>query len=142
MDAKAISPASRSPRTKFQEAQKRTRHTRKETKQQIKSEMKLSRAGMTLGRRSILMCFFSRVARDAPRMLIQSTPCLNRSSPQTSPVEKKFRKIICRTAKVTREPKRMTNNHFSRFSKNWTIPLTYLKKDTATATPSNWPGIL
>jgi hypothetical protein len=119
MDAKAISPASRSPWTKFQEAQKRIRHTRKEMKQHIKSEMKLIRAGMILGRRSILMCFFSRVARDAPSMLIQSTPCLNRSSPQTNPVEKKFRKIICKTAKVTRDPRRITNNHFSRFSKNW-----------------------
>jgi hypothetical protein len=119
MDAKAISPASRSPWTKFQEAQKRTRHTRKEIKQHIKSEMNLIRDGMILGRRSILMCFFSRVARDAPKILIQSTPCLNRSSPQTNPVEKKLRKIICRTAKAVRDPKRMTNNHFSKLSKNW-----------------------
>ena len=135
-------PASRSPWTKLQEAQKRTAHTRKEMKQTIESAMKLIRTGMILGRRSILMCFFSRVARHAPRMLIQSTPCLNRSSPQTSPVEKKLRKMICKTAKIAREPKRITSNHFSRFSKNWIIPLTYLEKDTVTATPSNWPGIL
>jgi hypothetical protein len=68
MEAKAISPANRSPWTKFQEAHVRRTQTNKEIKQQTESAIKPRRAGRILGSKSIRMCFLSRVALAAHRV--------------------------------------------------------------------------
>jgi len=132
MEAKAISPARRSPWTKFQEAHRSRRQTNIDSKQQIRSAIKLRRVGMTLDSRSMRICFPSKVALLAPRKAIQSTPCLSRSSPQTRPKEKKLRKIIWAAAKAVRKPINSTSTNLSILPRKWTILLKLVETDKFT----------
>ena len=120
---------------KFQEAQERTRQRRQENRAEVRSKTKLPRAGISRGKRSMRICLFSTVALAAPRKLIQRTPCLSKSSPQTIPVKKKFRRIICMREKTTSRLMRKIIVHFSILTSKWLIHLKALESLAVKAFP-------